>query len=155
MKKEVQSKTQKTIGKLIRLNKLHRAAIESKIEELGIHTSQHLALVTVAKNEGKWNQIKVAEELGISAAAVSVTMKKLEKTGFITRRDQDEDARQKALSLTAKGRKVIDSTEKIFDEVDSEMCRNISEEDLDTLDSIITRMIANFEADGNNGAEDK
>ena len=30
-----------------------------------------------------------------------------------------------------------------------------TEEDLDTLDSIITRMIANFDADRQNGAEDK
>ena len=142
--KKNDSKQRKAVNLLINADRMHRSAIEAKTEKLGIHRSQHLALLTVALEEGKQNQITIAEQLQISPAAVSVTMKKLEKGGFIDRCDTETDARQKRLTLTEKGKKTVAETRVLFDQVDDMMCEGISGEELDTFCAVLSKMIENL-----------
>ncbi len=137
-------KRREAVGLLITADRLHRSAVESRVEKLGIHRSQHIALLAVAREEGKQNQITIAEQLQISPAAVSVTMKKLEKGGFIDRCDTETDARQKKLTLTEKGKKTVAETRVLFDQVDDMMCGGISDEEMKIFCDVLSKMIENL-----------
>ena len=70
----------KAVGLLHRVMRRHHALVERKTCDLGIHHSQHRMLMTLARRqEDTPSQKELAERLGISAAAVTATLKKLEK----------------------------------------------------------------------------
>ena len=64
-------------GMFMKTDRLHRKAFEGLVSRLGIHRSQHIMLMHLAKDEGT-SQKALAEHLQISDAAVAVTIKKLE-----------------------------------------------------------------------------
>ena len=82
----------RAVSLLIRNMRRHHALVERKTCDLGIHHSQHRMLMTLARRqEHTPSQKELAERLGISAAAVTATLKKLEKEEYITRSMTDEE----------------------------------------------------------------
>ena len=67
---------------LICVSHLHHSAIEGRVSKLGFHHSQHRMLMHLAKHEHIPSQKELADELGISPAAVTTTLKRLEKDGY-------------------------------------------------------------------------
>ena len=94
----------RAVGLLIRNMRRHHALVERRTCDLGIHHSQHRMLIALAKRQDNVpSQKELAEILGISAAAVTATLKKLEKEGYITRSMTDEDNRKNEIRITDMG----------------------------------------------------
>lgn len=125
---------------IMKMTRLHHTRVESKINKLGIHRSQHMALMYISKNDGNVTQKNIAEHYGISEAAVSATVKKLETQGFIYKINNTSDARYNSLKLTDKGMAIVKKSVDIFNEAEAETFKNISEEELKTLREIILKM---------------
>lgn len=60
------------------------------------------------------SQVEIARELEISPAAVAVSLKKLESGGYITRETTESDNRTHRVTITPKGRSVIERSEQMF-----------------------------------------
>ena len=149
MKEEqIKNTAQQTVRLLMRTDRLHRAAVEAQVDKLGIHRSQHIVLMNVSHQAGGVNQTAIAESLDISPAAVTVTLKKLEKSGLIERRADEKDARSKTIVLTEAGKNTVRQTHEMFLEVDRAMCAGISEEELEQLCNVLSKMIGNLKAAG-------
>ncbi len=145
---------QKTVAsqavKLLMLtDRLHRMAIEAQIEKLGIHRSQHFILMQLSREDGEVSQSEIAKKLDVSPAAVTVTLKKLEKSGLIERRTAEEDARTKIITLTDAGRKTVEKTHRLFLEVDEQMCGGMTDAELEALCGYLSKMTENLKAQGN------
>ncbi len=132
----------------MRVMRRHRACVERRIGDLGIHHSQHRMLMHLARYPNIPSQKELAEALGISPAAVATSLKRLEKEGYIARRVQGEDNRRNEIHITERGlAKVIESRE-IFDSVDRAMFEGFSNEELATLISMMEHIECNFDAIG-------
>ena len=83
------------------------------------------------------SQKEIAEKFHISTAAVANTLKSLEKSGYILRAACEDDTRKNNISITEKGRKVIDKSQKYFDFVDNQMVEGITREKLDAFYKIL------------------
>ena len=129
---------------MILTDRLHRNAVESQINELGIHRSQHLALRYISYEGKDATQTDIAKALEISPAAVTVTLKKLEKSGLITRTPQESDARANSIELTEEARILLKKSCAIFKSVNAAMCEGITEEELDVFISCTNKMIENL-----------
>ena len=81
----------------------------------------------------------------ISPAAVAVSLKKLEKSGFISRQCQENDNRVNQVVITEKGWKIIDLSTQYFKEMENAFLSDFSEEELKQLQSFLERMIKNGE----------
>lgn len=157
------TKEQQAVRLLMLTDRLHRAAIESQIEKLGIHRSQHFVLMSLSHRNGELTQTEIANLLDISPAAVTVTLQKLEKAGLIERKTSDNDARTKIIRLTDEGKKTVKKTHELFLEVDDTMCGGMTDEELDALCVSLSRMTENLKAAGHkdpycknrNGEEDE
>ena len=79
-----ESKCYRVIGKMISANRLHRKAIETAVDDIGIHRSRHQVLMNLAKRCFA-SQKEIAEHLGITQAAMTVSLTKLERDGLISR----------------------------------------------------------------------
>ena len=140
---------QQTVRLLMLTDRLHRAAIETQIEKLGIHRSQHFILMQLSREDGEVSQSEIAKKLDVSPAAVTVTLKKLEKSGLIERRIAEEDARTKIITLTDAGRKTVEKTHRLFLEVDEQMCGGMTDAELEALCGYLSKMVENLKAQGN------
>ena len=94
----------RAVGLLIRVMRRHHACVERRIGDLGIHHGQHRMLMQLAKRqEDIPSQKELAEIMGISPAAVTATLKKLEREEYISRSMTDEDNRKNEIRITEKG----------------------------------------------------
>ncbi|MBQ2719385.1 MAG: MarR family transcriptional regulator [Clostridia bacterium] len=132
----------RTIHSFLHTDRLHRAAIERALADLGIHRSQHRLLMHLQRAEGRLSQKRLAEELDISPAAVAVTLRKLEQGGYLRRTADEGDARCKTIEITPLGKEVLRRGRSAFTEVDLLMFSDFSEEELSLFSSLLSRMRA-------------
>ena len=132
--------SQELIRKMMHINRMHRSIIEKKVSTLGLHRSQHMVLMYLARHSEGVSQKEIAEHFDISSAAVAVTLKKLETGGYIERSSAQDDNRKNNVSFTAKGKEIAEKSRKIFAEVDNIMTRTLSDEEEKTIINCFEKM---------------
>ncbi|MBO5176435.1 MAG: MarR family transcriptional regulator [Lachnospiraceae bacterium] len=131
------------VWEIIKIAREHRKIVEKRICDLGIHPSQHHFLMYIAQN-GACAQNSIAEAMEVSAATVAVSLKKLEKGGYIEKRISPEDGRSNLVALTAKGEDVVQQSNVLFEEVDGQMFESLSEEQQKQLCDYMEIIIRNL-----------
>lgn len=122
-----------------------KRVISKKVESTGVYRSQHRLLMILGRHPD-CSQTAVAERMDISSAAVAVSLKKLEKAGYISRQCSTEDNRMNHVVVTDKGKELIDKSTVYFQEMEDAMLLGFSVEELELLKSFFQRIIANGES---------
>ena len=139
----------RAIGIFIRVMRRHHAHMERRFGDLGIHHCQYRMLAQLSKQqEDTPSQKELAEIMGVSPAAVTTTLKKLEKEEYITRSATDEDNRRNESRITEKGLAKISECHEIFVATDRAMFEGFSAEEMATLISFMERIDRNLDAAG-------
>ena len=133
-----------TMRLFLKVNRMHRNQVERQVAALGIHHSQHRMLMYISGHDKLLSQRELADGLGISPAAVTSTLKCLEKEGYIERVMTEEDNRRNRVTITDKGRQKAEESCCIFDSVDRTTFDGFSEEELNTLCALLARMRNNL-----------
>lgn len=139
------------VWEFCRIAREHRKTVEKRVSALGIHPSQHHFLMYISKN-GACSQNSIAEAMEVSASTVAVSLKKLEKGGYIERQISPEDCRSNRIVLTPKGEDVVIRSKQLFEEVDREMFESITEKQQEQLHACMEQILKNlrrFEEDTN------
>ena len=139
-----QMKTRETIGKMMRVNRLHRSAVEKRFRELDIHRSQYMLLVHLFNLNGSPSQKEIAAHFNVTPAAIAMSLKKMEKNGFIERTPAIFDNRVNVIKVSEKGKAVMEASHNIFREIDLATIEGITEEENDFLQRIFTKLIDNL-----------
>ena len=139
-----QSKIHEAVHRFIRLDRMHRRAIEREVGEMGLHRSQHRLLMTLSHGEEMPSQAELARRLDISPPAVAGALGRLEKGGYILRTEDKEDGRNHKVRLTEKGESILKSTRQRFDSVDRTMFEGIGEQELKMFCDLVDRMGQNL-----------
>ena len=100
-----------------RVDNMLRRYLDSKVCHTGVYPTQHRLLMELYRNPN-CSQVGLAEKFDVSAAAIAVSLKKLEKGGYITRLADEADNRINQVSVTEKGKEVIHKSFLIFEETD-------------------------------------
>lgn len=124
---------------MILVSQLHRRKVEGLVGETGLHRAQHRMLMTLSDHEFD-SQLELAKMLQISAATVAVTLKKLEQDGYIERETKAADNRANFIRLTGKGKKIVESSRAIFENIDKQAVKDFSEEETELLSNYLKRM---------------
>lgn len=131
------------IGKNIRqISRNIRYFLSQVLKDYDLNEGQFEYFIIINKNNGI-NQKELSEMMFVSKASVTKAIKKLLSTGLIERVKNEHDLRNYDLFITEKGKKLakhFHSYEAIISEV---MFEGISEEEVDLLYSIITRIKEN------------
>ena len=128
---------------ILKIAREHRKTVEKRICSLGIHPSQHHFLMYIAKN-GACTQNNIAEAMEISAATVAVSLKKLEKGGYIEKQISRTDGRSNLIALTDKGVDVVEQSKDMFEQVDREMFASLTEEEQQQFHDYMERVVNNL-----------
>ena len=122
-----------------------KRVIGRKVEGTGLYRSQHRLLMILGSHPDS-SQTAIAEKMEISPPAVAVTLKKLEKGGYISRQCQVQDNRVNEIVVTEKGRRAIDESIICFQEIEAAVLDGFSAEEMEQLKSFLERMIKNGES---------
>ena len=129
-------------------DKLHRSLVESRMSDLKLHRSQHHMLVCISGFESPPTQKMIAERLDISPATVTVTVKKLEAAGYVTKICDENDNRCNTISITKKGRDTLARGKEIIDNIDSSMFKGFTDEEICNFVDCLVKIQNNLTACG-------
>lgn len=124
--------------------RVHHAVCDSRVKALGIHPSQHMLLMHLSEKKEISSQRELAEHMHISPAALAVSLSKLESGGYIERGISESDSRVNTLAITEKGRALVLESKEIFDGIDAETFKNVSDEELTAFIETLKKMHANL-----------
>lgn len=131
------------IRKFICLTQLHRKVVEKRVEGTGVHQAQHHLLMCLAKNEFG-SQVELAKKMRVTPATVAVSLKALERDGFIYREAKATDSRFNNIKLTEKGQTVVKESQHIFDEIDKVIFEGITTKEKEQLSKVLDKLYENL-----------
>lgn len=137
------SPTHRVMSGYMRIMKRHRCILDQRLKRTGVYRSQHQILMMLS-NHSNTSQKELAERLFVSTATIAVSVKKLEKGGYITRLMDQEDNRMNKLCLTEKGRDMVVHSRQFFRNVEAQMFRDFSEEELEVMEAYLDRIYKNL-----------
>jgi len=94
--------------------------------------------------EGDRTPGELSTRLGISKQACSKTLRELEGAGFVAHRDNPRDSRSRLLSLTARGRQLLEDGIAATEAALGELSRTVGRERLDRLVAGLDRLRREF-----------
>lgn len=123
-----------------------RWCIEKELRSLDeeVYRSQHRLLMMLGKNPN-CSQNELAAVLGISPAAVAVSLGKLEKGGYIKRETNLDDHRSNQVAITEKGNQIICKSIGLFDKVERKMFDGFEKEELEAFYAFLQRVYGNLD----------
>lgn len=130
---------------LIRMSRLHKGILEHDLKDTGVYRSQHQILMAIAMHPGI-SQKEVARYHHSSPATVAVSLKKLEKGGYIRRIVNDQDNRYNRIEITPRGQEIVSQSRRIFEQVEQDSFRGLSDQELAVMGHCLMQMCANLEA---------
>lgn len=136
-------KLARAIEMMIRTDHMHKAMIDSRVREIGIHRTQHRILMRLARCEKLPSQKELAEHLDVTPAAVCGALKKIEEDGYVER-TLGQDNRYNELRITDKGRELVKLTREMFSEADRSMFDGFSEAELEGYIAALEKLQANI-----------
>lgn len=143
MKQPKTEQLSRAVDMMIRTDHMHRAMIDSRVKEIGVHRTQHRILMHLARHGRLPSQKELAEHLDITPAAVTGALKKIERDGYIER-TLGQDNRYNELQITEKGRELVKLTRRLFSEADISMFDGFSEEELSTYIACLEKLQENM-----------
>lgn len=130
------------------LHHAHRRQVKRAQADCGLEgLGSPMLLMTLyhAEAEGKiYSQRELAKQMRLSPATVAVSLKPLERDGYIRRRADDKDARRNLVELTAKGRQAVEDCGAAFRSVDQKMLEGFSTSEREQLAGFFQRMLENL-----------
>ena len=96
------------------------------------------------RQDARLSQRELARKLRVSPATVAVSLKTLERDGYVERSVDEKDQRRNLVSLTPKGRKAVELCGESFCAVDEQMLEGFSPQEKAQLNDFFLRMLANL-----------
>lgn len=121
----------------------HRKIMQSHLDDTGVYQAQHHLLMKIYLNQNA-SQKDIAMSMDVSAATIAVSLKKLEKGGYITKEMDKGDNRLNQITITEKGNKVVEQSKQIFDSTDLKVFEGFTEEEKCTLSALLQKLDANL-----------
>ena len=132
----------RTLSNLIK-RKVDGINAEKDLEGLTASQGRILGFLN-ARGDEVCYQKDVEEHFNCRRSTMTEMLKLREQNGFIQRKNAPHDQRLKMLTLTDKGRLVLEETLKTFDGVEKDMLEGISDEDLETFFAVIDKCKQNL-----------
>jgi len=133
-----------TVGQLLsqicRMNGHH---LRTHMGQLGLHRGQGFALVHLWENDGM-PQRELAQAMHIRAATVTNMLQRMERSGWIERKRDENDQRVVRIFLTDKAKTVRRQAQAVFAEMEDELCALYSESERETFRELLIRLHRHF-----------
>ena len=123
----------------------HHHTFEKHVSGFGVHRSQHRILMYLSRRtDTTTTQKDIATNFEISAAAVAVSVRKLEADGLISRIADEKDNRSNIIALTKDGMAVVEKTKNLISSIDEAMFDGFDEDEIALFSLYLARLCDNI-----------
>lgn len=120
------------------------------VSEEGLFAGQH-HIIMMLERVGCATVSQIAEEMRTTSATASVSIKRLEKAGFVEKLPDESDARITKIYLTDKALAVTQRIKSKMDEAEESLTQGLTQEEKyqlsDLLDKVVNNIISQKECD--------
>ena len=120
------------------------------VSEEGLFAGQH-HIIMMLERVGCATVSQIAEEMRTTSATASVSIKRLEKAGFVEKLPDESDARITKIYLTDKALAVTQRIKSKMDEAEESLTQGLTQEEKyqlsDLLDKVVDNIISQKECD--------
>ena len=131
------------IHQLINFAMKHRKIMQYYLDETGVYHAQHRLLMEISRNPSA-SQKDIARSMDVSAATIAVSLKKLEKGGYIKKEMDEGDNRLNQITITEKGNRVVEQSKQIFDSIDRMVFEGFNEAEKSSLLVLLQKLNSNL-----------
>lgn len=131
------------LNQYMRIARKHRCVLEKRLNSTGVYRSQHRVLMCI-HDHPNISQKELARMNDVTSATIAVTLKKLEKGGYISRTVDERDNRFNQITVTEKGQQVVGDSRRIFSEVEKAMFSGFTEEEFAVMSGYFDRIMENL-----------
>lgn len=128
---------------LVMACRAHNTRVRALLNDLDLHPGQEMFLLSVWEEEGL-TQTELAERLQVQRATVTNSVTRLEKAGLIERRQDADDGRVYRIYLTEKGQQIRKATRSVWDNMETAITTDFTEEESATLRTLLARVANNL-----------
>ena len=128
---------------MLRRIRLHREILADSAGGAGLHAGWFPALEYIIRHDG-CAQKELAAQFHVTPASVALTTKRMQRSGLIVKNSDDRNLRLNRLSATEKGRRLAAAFREAFSEIDSRVYAGLTEAELETLDRLLQKVLANL-----------
>ena len=128
---------------------LARERMDARMSRFGMTPAQTHVLRFLRLNGGQMPQRELLENLKVKPSTVNGILDRMEEKGLVERSVSGTDARQRVVALTPAGVEREAQAKKSFLEAEALIARGLTEEETETLRSLLERVIHNLEEDRN------
>ncbi len=132
---------------LRRICRAHHKRVHQVLEEIGLYRGQDFLMVLLWEKEGL-TQTELAERMHVQPPTVSNMLQRLEKEGFVERRQDPDDQRVSRVYLTQAGRKLQEPVREAWTQIDEQTFSGFTLEESVLLRRLFMQILENLkEAD--------
>jgi DNA-binding MarR family transcriptional regulator len=128
-----------------RASKLKHRRMHALLGQLGLHRGEPFVLHALWGRDGM-AQSELARELSRSPSTITKTVQRMEKVGLVERRPDARDERVSHVYLTEVGREIRPAVEGVWRELNEELLRGFSVDEVALFHSFLLRVCRNIEA---------
>ena len=128
---------------------LTRERMDARMSRFGMTPAQTHVLRYLRQNGGQMPQRELLENLKVKPSTVNGILDRMEEKGLVERSVSGTDARQRVVALTPAGVEREAQAKRSFLEAEALIAKGMTEEETDTLRSLLERVIHNLEEDRN------
>lgn len=125
------------------LSRLLKKSFNEAVAQQGLFSGQEEILFSIV-NEGGITLSQLAAKTSVSAATISVSVKRMEKNGFIEKKPDSLDARIIRLYPTEKARLAPERIKEHMDALEDTMSKGMTSEQREQLSDLLDMAIDNF-----------
>ena len=121
----------------------HRYLMKNIHARFGLHIAQPRILFVIARLNGS-TQSQIAEEMQVSPASLSMSIKRMQKAGLLEKVQDEHDLRCNKIRLSPMGQAAMDNSLQGLMQMDNQMMQGFSETEIEQLGSYLDRIYANL-----------
>lgn len=124
-------------------SRLLRQRFNRVVNEAGLFSGQQHIILLLSKNEGL-TVSQISSALEITPATVSVSIKRMEKAGFVFRRADENDARIAKIYLSEKGKSTLQGICEKINALEEIISKGMTKEEKEMLSYLLERVVSNL-----------
>lgn len=126
---------------------LAKAAMDARVSPYDVTPVQTHVLLYLQQHGGQVPQQELADYLRVKPSTVNGVLDRMEEKGLVRRSVSGKDARRRLIHLTGKGEEQQALFQQSFLDAEQAMVRGFSQEERETLVSLLERVIQNLKED--------
>ena len=132
------------LKQFIKTDRFHHRLLDKNVSKVGLHRCQHGVLLHLLHAKEAPTQKELAMAFDISSAAMTKVLKRLEEDGYILRVAQENDLRCLRITLTEKGKSILEQSRALVEEVDKNMFNGFSDSELASFYECLNKIYLNL-----------